>query len=370
MRLFPDFSPKKNETALSFGLSWSLVGSAIALTYLASCSYIIPENSNPPRYNTVLGEKRLPPKNPSPGNNYTMPDMQPRQQQQAPVMQPRPQSQQQVTPPSPRVQEQSFVENTGVSQNNYRAETTPAAAATESYSWWNPRGWFGDAAPAQPHNTPLRQSPSMNNAQVQAPAYDNSTNQIQSYDMPAPVMEPLPSSDGYPTLQNTPQSPLVTGQAQARDKLTGARSQMEAELDAANARGNQLQRDASAEPSILSSMPQYQQPAPSVTRPVPVTTNDAWAEPKVVEPAPRIASVSSNEISVSEPIQLRPPSGKGAPVVAETGDATSMSTMPPSTSTFDPMAGSTQPIQLKPPEGTYQGKRYLPESRYVTRRSY
>ncbi|MFZ4125522.1 MAG: hypothetical protein ACOYJ2_05565, partial [Rickettsiales bacterium] len=224
MRLF---SPKPNETALSFGLTWSMAGCALALTYLASCAYLIPENPKTPRYNTVLGDKRLPPKNPSPANNFTMPDAAPQPapalQRHAPISQPQsmmqaplPQPQtQQITPPSPMSQEQSFVQNTAPTAP--RAPEPASAAPVQDYSWWNPRGWFGEAAPAKPMNTP---SPQLANNVAISPT---------SAPSPAPyAMQPLPSNDEYPVLQNTPPSPLSTGQAQARDKLNGARGDMEA----------------------------------------------------------------------------------------------------------------------------------------------
>lgn len=348
MRLLPEFSPKKSETVIGFGLTWSLVGSALALTYLASCSYIIPENPRPPRYNTVMGEKRIPPKNPSPANNFTMPET--RQQNMMPA--PRPQSQ--ITPQPPRPQEQPFVQS---SPPLAQRSETATMAPSQDYSWWNPRGWFDGAQPAQPSNTPT------NVRNSQPPATYN--DQIVSQSVPAPMMQPLPGPDAYPTLQDTPQSPLFTGQAQARDKLNYARGDMEAELDAANARSGQLQRDANTGQSLLSTMPEYQSPPTSVTRPSAITSNDL-GPPKSVTPT---GSAYSNEVYASEPISLQPPAGEGQPVETA-GMSTSMSTMDNSTSDFDPMSGSTQPIQLRPPEGTYSGTRYLPDSRYNSRRAY
>lgn len=382
MRLFPDFSPKKNETVLSFGLSWSLVGSMVALTYLASCSYIIPENTRPPRYNTVLGEKRVPPKNmQQPAGNYAPQQQQrmapvqqyPSQQQYfAPQQNPVPQQtmppQSQLTPTPPRPQEQSFVQNTGAAAPR-PTEQQMAAAAPEDYSWWNPQGWFAGAKPAEPRNTPVAVQPSA-----------NYTNQMTSVSAPAPMMQPLPDANSYPALQDTPLSPLSTGQAQARDKLNMARTDMEAELNAANMRANQLRSDAYSETSILSTMPEYNQPVsapvvqsapveplPSVTRPASVISNDLPPPPKVASPVGK--SAASDEIDIAEPITLKAPAGKGEPIETA-GISTGLSTMDPSTSTFDPMAGSSEPIALKAPEGTYKGTRYLPESRYTTRRAY
>ncbi|MFZ4126049.1 MAG: hypothetical protein ACOYJ2_08305, partial [Rickettsiales bacterium] len=132
-------------------------------------------------------------------------------------------------------------------------------------------------------------------------------------------------------------------------------------------RANQLRTDAQAEPSLLSSMPQPEPVVtPSVTRPASVVASDLPPPAKVVSTNAR--STPSDEITVSEPIQLKAPQGKGTPIETGAEVTTSMSTMDPSTSTFDPMAGSTAPITLKAPEGTYRGTRYLPESRYVERR--
>ena len=343
MRLF---SPKPNETTLSFGLTWSMIGSALALTYLASCAYLIPENPRTPRYNTVLGDKRLPPKNPSPANNFTAPDASlqpvPALQRHAPVAQPQPiqaplpQPQTQLTPIPSASQEQPFVQNTTPTT---RTAAPLPAPLTQNYSWWNPRGWFGDAKSTKPINTPAPQA-------------------IQS----------LPSNDAFPLLQDTPPSPLSTGQAQARDKLNNARGDLEAEFDNAAIRANQLRSDAQAGPSLLSTIPQNEPVAtpPNVTRPAAVVSTDVAPPPKVVGTS--AYTTSSEQITVSEPIQLKAPQGNGTPIETGNQATTSVSTLRPSISEFDPMEGASEPIQLKAPEGTYRGTRYLPESRYVERR--
>ena len=66
------FTPPSDERALTFGVKWSAIGCALTLFGLASCSYLIPEDSRPPRYNAVIGERRTPALNRAVGAN--MPD--------------------------------------------------------------------------------------------------------------------------------------------------------------------------------------------------------------------------------------------------------------------------------------------------------
>ena len=61
--------PSENERGLTFGLTWSAVGCALAMVGLTSCGYIIPEDNRPPRYNTVVGERRAPALNNAVGVN-------------------------------------------------------------------------------------------------------------------------------------------------------------------------------------------------------------------------------------------------------------------------------------------------------------
>lgn len=52
--------PSNKESGLVFGLTWSAAGVMLAITGLTSCSYLIPEDERPPRYNTVVGARRAP----------------------------------------------------------------------------------------------------------------------------------------------------------------------------------------------------------------------------------------------------------------------------------------------------------------------
>jgi hypothetical protein len=52
--------PSSSERGFLFGLTWSALGCMIAVAGLSSCSYFIPDDERPPRYNTVLGPKRAP----------------------------------------------------------------------------------------------------------------------------------------------------------------------------------------------------------------------------------------------------------------------------------------------------------------------
>lgn len=55
----------ESENGLLFGLKWSMVGVILALCLLAGCSSWF--SSDPPRYNTVVGERRMPVLNPGSG---------------------------------------------------------------------------------------------------------------------------------------------------------------------------------------------------------------------------------------------------------------------------------------------------------------
>lgn len=61
--------PSTNERGVWFGLTWSAAGFLLAVTGLSSCSYLIPEDERPPRYNTVLGPRHAPVLNHAVGEN-------------------------------------------------------------------------------------------------------------------------------------------------------------------------------------------------------------------------------------------------------------------------------------------------------------
>lgn len=312
MRFIPSpFRPSPGETALSFGVGWAAMGSLVAMMTLASCAYFIPKSTNAPRYNTVEGERRAPALNPSsaaPRNDLRA--------MQNPAYQPQSQmSSQPLTPTPPMAVEQPFVETTAAPR------TAPPPAVTQAqkeYDWWDPSGWF-------------------------------------TSDAPAPAAAPAASRN--PQLQDTPPSPVATGQAAAREQLMNGQSDLEASRTAAGVRASQLATDAAAEPSLLAPLPTEPAPvppAPSVVRP------HSGNVPRVVTaPAPEY----TNEVTIQEPIQLRPPSGNGVPVVTSAGQSTSQSIMEPSVSTFDPMSGA-EPPPPAPASGVYPGSGYLPPSRY------
>ena len=325
--------PRPHETFLKFGLIWSAAGSFLALSVLAGCAYFIPQSTNAPRYNSVEGERRAPQLN----NVSSAPRTDPRsisnpsfQPQSSVPAQP-------VTPVAPVVKEPPFVENTNPPLRSEPPAPTPVA---ETYSWWNPMGWFVEDVP--PAATSARKVPPQNGA-----------------------ME----AQGYPQLQDTPTSPFTPAQT---DQLNATRSDLEAERTAADRRASQLATDAAAEPSLLAPQPAVP-PVPSVVRPEP-STGDASiaATPKVVNPAPQGYSIPALESSVlaQEPIQLRPPKGAGVPATTSGGQSASASAMNPTTSGFDPMSGAEMAPVAKPPSGLYPGSGYLPPSRYGAGQSY
>lgn len=73
----------ERENGVLFGLKWSLVGCLIALCFLSSCSLF---DSGTPRYNSVVGEKRVPVLNPG-GVGFGATDMAKNQTAQTQMMQ-------------------------------------------------------------------------------------------------------------------------------------------------------------------------------------------------------------------------------------------------------------------------------------------
>ena len=331
---FPSpLTPRPHETFLKFGLIWSAAGSFLALSVLAGCAYFIPQSTDVPRYNSVEGERRAPQLN----NVSSAPRTDPRsisnpsfQPQSSVPAQP-------VTPVAPVVKEPPFVENTNPPLRSEPPAPTPVA---ETYSWWNPMGWFVEDVP--PAATSERKVPPQNVA-----------------------ME----AQGYPQLQDTPTSPFTPVQT---DQLNATRSDLEAERAAADRRASQLATDAAAEPSLLAPQPAVPT-VPSVVRPEP-STGDASiaATPKVVNPAPRGDSIPASESSAVtlEPIQLRPPAGDGVPAATSGGQSASASAMNPTISGFDPMSGAEAAPVAKSPTSLYPGTGYLPASRYGAGQSY
>ncbi len=333
MQFSSPLTPRPHETFLRFGLIWSGVGSLLALSTLASCAYFIPQSTNVPRYNTVEGERRAPQLN----SISTAPRSDPRKIND-PAFQPQSSvPAQTMTPTAPVVKEQTFVETTNAAPRSVPPKPTPVV---ETYSWWNPMGWFdGEASPAA---APARQVPPQN-AAIEA--------------------------QGYPQLQDTPTSPFTPAQT---NQMNATRSDLEAERTAADRRASQLATDAAAEPSLLA--PQSAAPlAPSVVRPDP-STGDASiaATPKVVNPPLRGDSIPASESSTVtlEPIQLRPPSGNGVPATTSGGQSASASAMNPTISGFDPMSGAEAAPVAKSPTSLYPGTGYLPASRYGAGQSY
>ena len=328
MRLLPSpFTPSPGETPLAFGVSWAALGSMMAMVMLASCAYFIPESTNAPRYNTVEGERRPPALNPSSAAPRT--DL---RVSQDPAYQPQSQmSLTPVTPAAPMAVEQPFVQTMPAPQT---AAPSPASVPQTSYDWWDPAGWFASDAPP-----------------------------------PASA----PAASRYPQLQDTPPSPVTTGQAAARENLMNGQSDLEASRTAAGMRASQLSTDAAAEPSLLAPLPPAASPVPPAppVPPVPpapsVVRPSSTSAPLVVTPD---TSGATAEATIQEPIMLRPPQGEGVPVATNAGQSTSMTTMDPSVSTFDPMIGADVPPPPRMSSGVYPGSGYLPPSRYQGRESY
>ncbi|MCI5049885.1 MAG: hypothetical protein MRY32_06100 [Rickettsiales bacterium] len=250
-----DVSRIERESSLLFGLKWSFVGFAIALSFLAGCSSLF--DHGPDRYNVVSGPRRPPPMNPG-----TMGAGQGTQsfhvQQNGYGQQQQPMYPAQGMPPQQQMAAQ------------YPAGQSPydtMHGEMESESWWDGWfDWFGDdeemyqAAPpayagygapaaqpitpprmaqyqAQPQPQPYQQ-PMMQQPQMAMPPA------MPSYVPPMPTPQAarpaMPAAQAAPMLQ--PQMPQAVPQAQAnmRNSVEAQIAELERELAASEQRRQQL----------------------------------------------------------------------------------------------------------------------------------
>lgn len=337
-------------------------GSLLLLASVSGCTYLIPDDQSSPRYNTVVGERHKPERN-----------------SDRPVR----------TPETPEAMNMSVPE--------------PVAAPVTLVS----------SSDLPPSGNPVSLPPV-------DPAVKAKAEQQMSASSDAALVISSPNARKVPTenkefqvadnsgagLLNVPPHPVNVGENSPSARLSNARMDLEqSRADALQANG-QLRRDAAAEPSMLST-PQaapisvaplpapvpapaptpapvphaalvpapapYIAPAPRLTPPPPPPAPVASAQ--VPPPAPGVKSFNPMaalppEPVAAKPIQLTAPAPVApapAPVpLARAGSATGAPSLPPSSSAFDPLAGSSASGTTMASSNVGVG--YLPPSRYVYRR--
>lgn len=205
------------------------------------CAFLIPDNPSTPRYNTLLGERRMPKENAGMMKNGAAPAAVP----SAPIVPPEPMVQAAPLPPV--------------------ANAAPAAAPEPSMA----------LPPVDP------QTQRIADAQLADAA------QAQGRSVPAENLQ-LASND-YPVLSEVPPAPPVSGDASAAQRLSNVRRELEQQRTLTEQAKTQLERDAAAEPSMLSELPNPS--ASSASVPAPLATPALHAAPVVSSPNRGIADL-------------------------------------------------------------------------------
>lgn len=228
-----------------------LVLSAVTLA-AASCAYIIPPETNPPRDNELMGERRKPQLNGaiSPQSNL---------------------------PPRVMPQQPTEAQLTGI-------DTAPPAALAAT-------------------------------APVMAPVVVAPTVASAASDRRVPVENmqfQMAANDTYPPITSVPPRPVMSGPDSAYERLNETKSTLEQDRANAAASKAQLTQDAAEEPSMLSDLP----PTDGVIAPndpiraVPVINPSPAAAPSVMVPAPndiRPRAVPSSSLPwTDKPVAITP----------------------------------------------------------------
>jgi hypothetical protein len=330
------FTPKPEERALTFGLKFSAIGCALTLFGLASCSYLIPEDSRPPRYNSVVGERRVPPLNRAVG--AAMPDPATGMPTDAGYG---------SQPPA------------GAGYGNAPMQALPANPAAMNYG--------GMPSPQAP-NAPIPQA----NAQPQKGFFERSKGWIFGDDAeirktPIPLGRPLPpgaskspdtttgssvtlamgSSSEYPELETVQEVPPAT--IAAHEKLTQATAALKIDQARANAAREALANEAASEPTLLDAYRDGQ---------LPVTPQAQATAPIVSPPATTTQGVQAQSEETVEHFDFT--------TAQEPAEA--QATEPPPAPTVNIVRGvQSETIELREPiPPASSGRGYLPDSRYNT----
>lgn len=310
---------------------------------VSGCSFLIPENPSTARYNTVLGERRVPQE-----NRKTMQGVGPQSSMAAPV---------------------APVMQAPIAQQQQVMETTSVVAPVPVTSM--------DLPPVDPTTQRIAAE------RMQAEARNMPSENLQ-----------FAGSD-YPQLNQVPPAPARSGVDSDAERLNAVRQQLE--RDRATAAGTTQQvRDAAArEPSMLGPNGTMPAPEPIMSIPVPAPAPQSFNAPVNVPtevrgtiadlppppapiysaPAPQVARAPAPiqmdaipmrapapamNTAAMEPIMLRPPVvATPAPsfVPSPAPAAPTFRSMPAAAGSFDPMAGANTNYAAS-------NSGYLPASRY------
>lgn len=329
------FRPHENERGLTFGLTWSAVGCALALVGLTSCGYLVPEDNRAPRYNTVIGERRTPALNNQVGANMPDPDT-----GEYPAMT--------GAPMRPAANPSAAPMPTTASVNSPGGAMPSAVGGPPKRSFWDKtRGWvFGDdaeigGAPV-PLGTPLPPG-AMNDLPDDAETVDVA----------------MGSSSEYPKLEDVKDVPPAS--VDARDRLQQAQDALLLDRVRAAQERDAAAREAASEPTLLE---QYRQgklpPAP---------------QPQPLNPADEVSvNLPGSELQAAAPLPNRLPEPDMVIDLSSSLDdettemAAEEMAPPPPVPTVNVVRGvQSETVEIRAPVADASAAGYLPAPRYEMR---
>ena len=302
-----------------FTRSFSSVSAISTLLLACGCSYLIPENPSAPRYNTVMGERRVPMLN---TQSMTVASADPMSAPVAPV------SMAPVFPP---------VEATVRAQAEQEIASSPLPA---------------------PVSAPEMRRVPIENTMSAAPVSSA-----------APIAPMVLSRNDAPDFSSVPPRPAITGQESTAARLANVRAALERDRAAATTAKTSLARDAAAEPSMLDALPETTgalpppaavrmspaaqpsapPPAPQSMQLTPPPSSGMIAMPPtpVFAPPPPPMQPAAQQTSAFAPITFAAPTESSAPQIVA-------APLPPMTASptsiyYPPLASAAAPLQLRPP---------------------
>lgn len=333
------FRPHENERGLTFGITWSAVGCALALVGLTSCGYFIPEDTRAPRYNTVIGERRTPALNNQVGENMPDPDTgdYPAMTGGAPV-----------PPAGNPVATAPRGPGPTASVNSPGATMPSAMGGPPKRSFWDKtRGWvFGEDAEIGGAPVPLG-----------TPLPPGAMNDLP--DDAQGVEVAMGDSSEYPKLEDVQDVPPAS--VDARDRLQQAQDALVLDKVRAAQERDAAAREAASEPTLLE---QYKQgKLPPAPKPQPLNTAD---EVSVNLPGSELQAEAPLPNRLPEPdmvIDLSSPSSADTEMLAE-----EMAPPPPPAPTVNVVRGiQSETVEIREPVVDASAAGYLPAPRYEMR---
>lgn len=253
---------------------------------LSSCAYIIPEDPNVPRNNTVLGDMRKPQLNMNSAGAQTA-----------------------ATP---------------------RPVAMPTAAATPGESMNLPP--VDAATQAQAEKVMATQA-----MQTNAPAPANNGRRV-----PVENQQFQVSSADFPPINSVPPRPAMTGEASAQSRLNETKASLEKDRAEAIESKETLAKDAAAEPSMLSDLPKTDKVVPA-NDPVQVTPAIPHQESPLPPLTPAAAPVP-NSVTVPALRDVRQP----IPVAPKPSVAAPLPPLPPQAVVPSPVPAAAPVAQAAP----------------------